>query len=251
MKKLLLVILLIICGIGGYIYYYLDSMVHDATEKYASKALGVAVTVDYVIFKILDGRFALKGVQIKNPKGFESTNIIKIDKVDVSLDMRTLFKDIIKINFIKIDAPILNYEIGPNGDNLKNLKAGINKTGSAPSGNKEKSDSKKIIIYKFFLNDTEVVAAVQSVAKKSIVLPDIYIQNIGKDSNGISVANASDQVIRELMKVLSQVNLKLLLEEFKNLPNNVDGIKETLKGKREDIKNQIEGEISNFLGKKK
>lgn len=247
MKKFFLILLLLILGCGGYIYYYFDKIVHDATEKYASEALGVPVKVDYVFFKIFDGRFTLKGIRIKNPKGFAAENIFTVNKIDVLVELKSIFKDVVEINYIKVEAPKLFYEIGPDGDNVKFLRSGKSKSSTDSANSKGKE--KKIIIYKFFLNDTEVTAEAKNIAKKTIILPDIYIQNIGKDSNGITVENASDQILRELSKALSQVNMKLLLDELKNFPNNMDGLKDTLKEKREDIKEQLQEGISGFLKK--
>ncbi|MDX1916551.1 MAG: hypothetical protein SFT68_01005 [Rickettsiaceae bacterium] len=232
MKKFFLFLLLIIAATLTAIYLYLDILAKDAIEKYGSKSLGVSVKVSSVSIDLIKGQYKIKGLTIANPNGFTSPNLFEISEVDTKIDYRTLFEDVFHIYFIKIENPKIFYEIGSKGDNVKVLRE-VSKASSASQTQETKE--KRIIIEKFFFNKAEVTTSIQKVGAKSITIPDIYIQNIGKDKNGITVQNASDQILRELTKVISHVNLKGLLDDLIN-PDKVD-----------NLKSKVEGEVNKFL----
>ena len=72
-----------------------------------------------------------------------------------------------------------------------------------------------------------------------MTLPDIYIQNIGKNSDGITIEKASAQILRALSKSISKVNIKSLIKDLGNLPNNLDDIKSQLDDKLDNIKSDF------------
>jgi hypothetical protein len=237
MKKfLLLLVLLIVAGLVT-IYTYLDFIAEKAIEKYGLQALGVPVTVDKISVKLQEGKFTFKNVKIKNPEGFKYENAIEIAQLSSQIDLRTIFKDVIVIHSIAIDNPNIFYEIGENGDNIKALKKNTSAqkaavaTADKTAKQTGEEKNKKVMISKLFLNKAKVNAVVEHLTEKSITLPDIYIQNIGKDSNGVTIANATDQVLRELTKAISKANVQSLIDDILNLPQNIDGLKEHMKDK--------------------
>ncbi len=244
MKKVLLFLLLLIVSLIIGVYSYLDFIAEKAIEKYGLQALDVPVTVGKISVKLQEGKFTFKNVKIKNPEGFKYQNAIEIGQISSQVDLRSIFDKVIVIHSIAIEHPIIFYEVGPNGDNIKQLKqntaASKSEAAIKPAGKTSKeSEPKKVIISKLFINKSKVTAVVENVTEKSLTLPDIYIQNIGKDSKGVTVENAIDQVLRELTKAISKVNIQSLINDLINIPNNLDGVKSQIQDKVDGIKNDI------------
>lgn len=235
-KRLFSIILLGLIILTAYLYYHFDSIAHKQVEKQLTKALGVSVTVDSVFFKVFDGKFAFKGVKVANPNGYNAKHAFLVNKVDVSVDMNTIFKDLLVIKEIRIENPSVFYEIGEHGDNIRAIKKRIGNNKSNNSDTRTNSSNskdgntskKKIIIHKFFFNNGIISTELQNIKKKELKIPDIYLQNIGKDQNGVTIENASDQIIREILKALSKINLRTILDEIKELPKSLPGLKERL-----------------------
>ncbi len=251
MKKFLITFFALIIVSLVTIYTYLDFIAEKAIEKYGLKALGVPVTVGKISVKLLEGKFVFKNVKIKNPEGFKYNNAIEIGSVSAQLDIKDVFKDVITINTINIENPNIFYELGVDGNNiqaLKNNTASQRNTAAAEDkavAKKGGQKNKKVVISKLFINKAKVNFVLDKIAEKTLTLPDIYIQNIGKDANGITVESASDQVLRELTKAISKANVQTMINDLLNLPQNIDGIKSHV----EDKINEFTGEINKFLSK--
>ncbi len=251
MKKFLITFFALIIVALVSIYTYLDLIAEKAIEKYGLKALGVPVTVGKISVKLLDGRFVFKNVKIKNPEGFKYNNAMEIGVISVQLEIKDIFEDLIKINSVNIENPNIFYELGVNGDNIQALKSNTasNKASAANSdktpAKKGESKNKKIIVSKLFINKAKVNFVLDKVAEKTLTLPDVYIQNIGKDSKGVTVENATDQVLRELSKAISKANVQSVLSDLLNLPQSMDGIKSHVEDKIDEFTNGI----NKFLSK--
>lgn len=244
MKKVLLFLFLLIISLIIGVYSYLDFIAEKAIEKYGLQALDVPVTVGKISVKLQEGKFTFKNVKIKNPEGFKYQNAMEIGQISSQVDLRSIFDKVIVIHSIAIEHPNIFYEVGPNGDNIKQLKQNTADSKSEvslkPAGKaSNESEPKKVIISKLFINKAKVTAVVENVTEKSLTLPDIYIQNIGKDSKGVTVENAADQVLRELTKAISKVNIQSLINDIINIPNNLDGVKSQIQDKVDGIKNDI------------
>lgn len=244
MKKLFTLILLTLFVAFGYLYYYFDSIVHSKVEEYLSNAIGVTVKIDNVYFKFIDGKFTLKGIKIQNPSGFSAPNILTVGTVNTSVDMKTIFENLIIIRYIKIEEPNIYYEISESGDNIRALKKGISRKLSSQQKSKVtgKSSTKKelqVIIHKFFINNGIINAEIKCVKKKEFKLPDIYLQNLGKDEKGITIENASEQVLRELTKAISKINLRTLFNEISNLPKSIPDMKNNFQDTFKKEKNKF------------
>lgn len=242
MKKILILFVVLIVGVVAGVYHYLDFLAQHAIEKYGSEALGVKISVKDVKVSLHDEQFTIKGIKIQNPKGYNNSSAIQVASLKTNIDFRTILKDTIVIRSVTIDNPSIFYSIGPAGDNIKALRSNVSKQSKSDksSGSSSSKAPKKIIIHKFFLNKAKVHASVENIADKSLTLPDIYIQNIGKDSNGVTVENAAKQIFRELSKAISRVNIKSLIKDINNLPNNLDDIKSQVEDKIDSLKKGIE-----------
>ncbi len=246
MKKFLLFFLVILVSLIVGLYTYLDLLAEKAIEKYGLQALGVPVTVGKISVKLQEGKFTFKDVKIQNPEGFKYANAVEIGQLNAQIELKSLLEKVVIIHAININNPNIFYEIGVGGDNIKQLKkntaASKNTAAKTSSANDTKSvgaESKKIIISKLFINKAKVNAVVEHVTEKSLTLPDIYIQNIGKDSNGVTVENAADQVLRELTKAISKVNIQTLINDILNIPNNLDGVKSQIQDQVDGIKSDL------------
>lgn len=229
MKKffLFLMVLVVVCVIV--IYQYLDILAKHAIEKYGSEALGVSVQVRSVSIDLVKAQYTIHGIVVANPHGFSSPYLFEIAELETKIDYRTLFKNVFHIYYIRIEKPKIAYELAVAGDNIQALRNSTKPSSSASKGDDQTAH--KVIIEKFFFNKGQVTAGIQKVGEKVVTLPDIYIQNIGKDKNGVTVQSASDQVLRELSKAIAQANVKGLLSDFLS---------------KDKIKGQVDKLLGNF-----
>lgn len=232
-KNLLVLILLMVLVAAGGAYYYIDAIIKHGIEKYGSEITGVAVTVGDVKLGLPDGKFEVTNLKIANPHGFTNPTLFEASNISVSMNVKSIFEDVIRIGEIKIDSPAFVYENNGESDNIKVLTANIDKSSKSneptQASNSETKPQKKVTIDHFYLNKSKVTANLGNVINKSLNLPDIYLSGIGKDQNGITIADAAEQIFREVSKFVYSLDVKSLVTD------TVNAVKDSAK----DIKNAV------------
>lgn len=228
LKKLLLLVAILAVSIFVGVYGYLDILVKKGIETYGPKALGVAVTVGDVSISLSKGVITIRELRIENPSGFKEGEIFALDKISATLDIRSMFQPTLKIYELMIDRPTIVYELGEGGDNITAFRKGVERKAANDDVVDQSTSgdvSKKIIIYHFHMNDGKVTASIAKLATKSLSLPNIHIKDIGVDKGGISVADASDQIVRELNRTISKINLNELIGDLGNIKTKLQDLK--------------------------
>ena len=92
MKKILLtgfvLIVLIVGGVGYWLFFSLDSLVKAGIEKYGSEMMQVSVRVDKVKISLSNGEGVISGMHVGNPKGFKTSHALDAGAIDLQVDPR-------------------------------------------------------------------------------------------------------------------------------------------------------------------
>ena len=201
LSGLVVCVVLLVAGLVAFI----NPIVKNAVNVGGPMMLGVPVKVEDVSIRPVRGIIDLKKFYVGNPENY-STNkpLFAVDSVHVSLDMQSLFSDVIAIRKIQIDSPQINYEKKGGKSNFDVLMENIGESEKKQKDKKEKSkEDKKISIDEFELNGARVSYASPITLGKSIPLPipSIKRRDIGKSKGGAS----GEQVARELVSELGNV----------------------------------------------
>lgn len=162
-----------------------------------------------------EGKGALLGMLLGNPKGFKTDFALKAATVEVVIEPASIAQDVVVIHKILIDAPHIIYEKGDGGTNFdaiqRNVEAYLG-TDRGKGKKEDKSESKKMIIGSFVIRN----AKVNYNGMMDLSLPDIELHNIGKKSGGATSAQVVNAIIVEL-------NAKLVLALAKTAAINAVG----------------------------
>ena len=210
-KKIIGFIIILIIIFLFIIYFSMDSLVKKGITHYGSDALGVPVTVGHLSLSTVNGKGSIEDFEIGNPKGYKSSYAMKVGKLSFSVKPKTLFTNHIVINDIKIDSLDVNYEIGPKGNNIdqlrKNVKSSIDSDTASSASDKSKPKSKPeakktITLYLFSVTNSSVTGDL-GMAKKTIKLPDIVLKDLGTDKP-LPVAQLVQIFLNKLTSEISQ-----------------------------------------------
>lgn len=221
-----LVVLLLAAG-GVWLYTSLDSLVADAIRQYGSAITGVAVKVDRVKLAPAQGRGALHGFSVGNPRGFDAPTAFKVADIDLELDTSTLTAEVVVVRRVSITSPDITYVVGPGGNNFdiirRNIESKLTRMlGSDKSAKGAKGEGgRKVIIDLVTLRNgrLEVRNTLAKDQKLTMTLPEIVVRDIGRRSNGATAA----EVARQLWTPLQQQALRAIAER------NVGAASELLK----------------------
>lgn len=210
MKKLLAVVaVLVIAAMTAFFVLQnpLGRLVKLAIEEFGPEMTQAAVKVSKVNISATDGRGALSGLLLGNPKGFKSDYALKAGTVEIVLEPASLAKDVIVIHKILIDAPQIGYEKAGDITNFDAIQRNIEEYLGAKNDKGEKSgqgSGKRMIIDSFVIRN----AKVNYNGMMELTLPDIELRNVGKKTGGATSAQVVKAIIAEMNTKLAMALAK-------------------------------------------
>lgn len=200
------VVVVLAVGVGVFLYSSLDSLVKKAIETVGTEVAGVPVSVSEVQIKLGEGKAAIKGLSIGNPKGFSAPHAFRLGEIAVALDTGSVTGNPIVIKDISVASPEVTYETGAQGSNIDVIQRNIAaKSGgggkSEPAASSSSDGGKKLVIDRLALTGgTLKLATPIPGAQASAKLGDIVLTGIGRSQGGASSAQVAEQVLGALVK---------------------------------------------------
>ena len=201
---LALAIVLIAIGAGAWwLYSSRDVLIKRAIERYGPQLTGTAVKVQEVKLEPMDGRGAIKGLEIGNPQGFSAARALTLGEMRLAVDPSTITGAVVHVKEISLEAPVITYERGAGGDNLsaiqKHIKSQLPKS-QGGSGAAEKS--KDAPQRKFIVDLVQVrQAKVSYGGAVTVDLGNVQLRDLGKKKGGATAAELTDEVWSELNRI--------------------------------------------------
>lgn len=213
MKKKLIgiaIALLLLLGIAVVVLgLSLDKIIKHAVERAGPAITKVDVKLDAVNLSLISGSGSLQGFALGNPEGYISPTSIQFDRASLALQPSSLMEDKVIIRHIRLDAPVITFEGSLRGNNLndlvKGMQSGENKTAEAPAASTEEAGtgtSRKLQVDEFSLTGATVHAKIQELGgeTKTLVLPDIQLNDLGTGPEGITAKELSQVVLNKIVK---------------------------------------------------
>lgn len=258
MKKKYIFLLVLIAAFAG--FYYLtpsfESIVKQVVHKYGSAVTGTEVNLEGFSLKLADGEGHIGKITVGNPQNYKLKNALELGGISVKVNIKSLTGDVIIIESVEIDKPVINYEIlSLTQNNLSRLLENIQKN-TAPAEKAEKkavqkdkavepqaevkktdSTGKKVIIKKLVVRNGEISVAASAAAdltKTTVKLPEITLKNIGEDKKGATIAETVSKVLSKIINTAYKTVVDSKITDLKNvakenLDNVVGGVKNRIK----------------------
>jgi hypothetical protein len=183
-------------------------IVKTAASVGGPKALGVTVSVGDVKLSPLAGNLVISQVKVGNPAGYSDKDAFAVEKVEVSLNIKSLLTDTIVVRKIQIDAPAISFESKDGTSNFDAMMANAKKASAEEKAktDKEQKSGKKVVIEEFALNDAKVsyTAGLTLGRALTIPLPSVTVRDIGKESGGVTAIDAVTQIINGVLDGLAK-----------------------------------------------
>jgi hypothetical protein len=277
MKKLLIAGIVVVVVGAAVVFFTLSNLgplIKKTVNTVGPEITKTAFSLDDVSVSIFSGEAKIKGILLGNPKGFKSSEAMKVGSVFVDIDEGSITKNPIIINKIEIIAPEITYEKISGSDNfqtiLKNVQQSAKieqkaKTETTSTSSDSNAPGKKIVINNVIIKNGKVNLTMGILGGKKITapLPDIHLKDIGKEKEGASPAEAFEKILSSLYSSINADSVTNLfndgLKKLGNLGNlkdlgasglqaggetaqkAVDTAKESVKSATEGVKSATEG----------
>jgi len=219
-KKLLIiatvVLLLVIIGVGVFLYNSIDPIVKSAIEKYGSEITGTKVSVGSVDISLKSGLGTIRDVEVHNPKGFSSAAVFRLAEITVDLDVGSLKKDPIVVDEVIVLAPEVHVEVAANGQtNIGVVKDHVDafRVGSAASRKQEAGYEKKfrIAMFRFEAGRVDADAVAVGAGAFEEEISPIRMQDVGGAQGG-----SPDAIGKEVTNALLGAAKSVVTRELRN-----------------------------------
>lgn len=169
------------------------------------------IAFDLLTLEPLKGLLQINNLQVGNPKGFANKNIVQLDLFKLDIDPDTLQSDTLSIRDILIEKPRIAYERQLSTDNIQALQAFIKAATEKRAENIGEAESapvvaepaatpaaeaagQKVIITHLLVKDGLVRAKLSSLPSAPIPLPNIEMNDLGKETGGTSFNEALSKI---------------------------------------------------------
>ena len=210
MRKLLVGIAALgVVAIAGSLWWLnnsLDAQVASAIRRSGPEITGVSISLSNATINPLDGKAALYGLVVGNPAGFKTKQALSLDEISMTLDIRSLTTDVIRIKELTLLNPEITYEYAAGNSNLDVLQRNIERAIGHHKQKTQPSESgKKLIIEHLYVKSARahVSAELLNGDAVSVPIPDVHLQDIGKKSDGVTAGEVTKQILGSIVQQVS------------------------------------------------
>lgn len=191
-----------------FLWTNLDWLVKNAIERYGSQATGTAVRVDSVTLSPAQGKGAINGLTVANPRGYSAPHILSLGGISVRIAPRAITANPVVIDDIRIAAPLVVYEM--NDDHIANvdaLKKNMGTDQPAKSENKKsaKDEGKRLRIRRLVIENARVDIRIAGLGgrPRTIALARLEMTDIG-GKNGAPPEHVAKQIVTAVLAEVSK-----------------------------------------------
>lgn len=171
---------------------------------FGPQVIQAPITLDGVNLSILNGSGKVSGLVIGNPEGFKSPYALKAGAASTTIVPRSLLKDKVVIQSVRLESPEINFEGGLKNNNLNKILANIDEFAAASKTAPKKDakgSGKKLQVDQFVLSGAKVTVTMAVLAGKSATfpIPDIQLKDLGTGPDGITAVELAQRLTKEIL----------------------------------------------------
>lgn len=211
--RLLLILAALLGAVTVLLTHQLDLVVENSIADYGSAMTRVRVGVDAVKIATDSGKRSLGTIEIGNPAGFHSEYAVRAEKIDVRLDLASMFEDVVIIRLIVVNGPTVNYEKSATMTNFDSIRRNI--VDYLRHAGADESLGKRLIVEELTICNAKAWASAPAMGAKKVSIPlrDITLRNIGVAQRGLTPGELGLELAQALEARLSRaVSFERLVE---------------------------------------
>jgi uncharacterized protein involved in outer membrane biogenesis len=264
MKKVLIGVGVVIVLVLALVFFGLSRLgpiIRQAVNTQGPKITGTEVHLGDVDIALFSTRAKLQDFLLGNPGGFDSPRALTVKSILVDVDEKSLTGDTIIIDRVEVVRPEIFFEKKGRTDNFQTLLNQVKSATGARGGRETEPDGgekpgKKLLIREFAVRDGQVNLAVSGLKGRKInaALPDIRLQNIGGQQQGVAPAEAARQIVAALYEKISSSQVREQLNrQLQELGGDVrtlgeEAVKETVESAGQQAGGEVESATEKLKG---
>ena len=240
---------LIVCGTYFFLEYYADKFAKEILEEKLSKVIDRDVNIDDVNTNFLDEEIIITNLIVNNNENFNG-NLIKIDKIKILINLKTVTDETVELKLVDIDGVKFNYIVlikkGKIIDNLSLINQVLKNENDIKEKYfnekkiypKKKTDKNFIIRKLNIKNSYSYVTSRQLNIETKTSLGNMEFNNVGNSKDAHHFKDVLAMVLTNVIsKVQNDILKQKVKQKFKSQLKNLkkDIFKDFLKKDQKDL----------------
>ncbi len=193
---------LVLLFVAGSIYFYVNmgAIAKEISEKSATNALGVPVTIGDMDIDLDKKTVTVTDIKVANLPQYRKEHALTIK--DITVVGESFSRDLLVFSNIKVTGAVVNLEVKPTGSNLGDIRAHTEKRyiGQEPIETEGQyynpAKDLRVIVRHFNMDGTQIIPRTALVNKdfKTISVPNVSVDGVGEQENGLLAREAIAQI---------------------------------------------------------
>jgi hypothetical protein len=186
------------------VFMSIDSIAKTAIVRGSTYALGVQTTLGSADIGIFSGEFAMKGLNVANPDGFESEYFLQLGEGFLAVSLGSLRQDTVEVPTLALTGIDINLEKRSGKANYKIITDNLKRFESTDSGDDDaKADAgkpdKKFVVHEIIIRDVNVKVDF-GLTRMEIPIEEVRMTEVGTES--MTTAELTNRVIKMILAAI-------------------------------------------------
>lgn len=224
-------------GGGIYLFLNLGSIAQNLAEEYASRTLGVKVTIGRMDVSLQNRTIDVSNLKIDNPEGYGGAHAATVKSIHIQAG--ALGKELLEFKDVRVEDTDIYLEIKPGATNLTDIRKNLNENvGASPTQGEQ---AVKVILERMLLTGT-IHPNVTFLERElqPFALPPIELSGIGRGQNGVLVGDA----IAQVWKAVSRESIRAANQQGALAGVDVGVLRDAGMADIQIIKDNLDGKVN-------
>jgi len=183
---------------------WIDRAARRGVEVGSEFALGVPTTLADADIGIFAGRTQLDGLNISNPKGFDSPHFLTLDKGRLAVSLGSLRTDTVEVPEFALEGIDVNLERKAGKANYQVIMGNLGRFESKEESAQDSKSGKKFVIREILIKNVKVnvdlLPVGGSLTKTTVPIDEIRLKDVGTGSNkGVLISQLTDVLLKAII----------------------------------------------------
>jgi len=206
-KKLGLVagaLVVVLVAIVMLVFMSIDSIAKAAIERGSTYALGVQTTLGSADIGILSGEFAMRGLEVANPEGFESDHFLQLGEGFLAVSLGSLREDTVEVPTLALTGIDINLEKRDGKANYKIITDNLKRFESEDPGDEgAQADAgepgKRFVVHEIIIRDVNVKVDI-GLTRMEVPIEEVRMTGVGSES--MTTAELANRVVKMILAAI-------------------------------------------------
>ena len=195
-------LVVLVGGVAGSSYWWLDGAARKLVEQEGSDALGVTVTLEKLSIGVLKGTASLASLNIANPPGCEKPFFCELGEGSTALNLKSVMDDEIVMHSVELSGLTMYLEPvkGTDKYNYEVILEHAAKYTESQEDTPQDDSETTLVIERLVIRDIKVYYKIKNFVTTPSHIDEIVITDIGRDGAGVDMGELTSMIVSGTLK---------------------------------------------------